>query len=97
MSPTPVARIKLPFRVPSGFHGLFVPHSDLDTQDTDLQAPDWDAPYHAKYGKRRGGAEIVKSGSGRVEANGVQSAKGGSGSVTVQTEAYRRTVLWGCA
>jgi carotenoid cleavage dioxygenase-like enzyme len=29
MASTPLARIAMPQRVPAGFHGLFVPHSQL--------------------------------------------------------------------
>jgi hypothetical protein len=41
MLPTPLATVHLPVRVPSGFHGLFVPQEQLDSQDSTISAPNW--------------------------------------------------------
>lgn len=50
MATKPVATVTIPMRVPTGFHTLFVPQSELDTQDHAIQAPVWDTPGHDSSG-----------------------------------------------
>ena len=38
-----MATVTIPVRVPTGFHCLFVPQAELDTQDAKLQAPVWES------------------------------------------------------
>lgn len=41
MAQAPLATVRLPQRVPSGFHGLFVTQEQLDSQDASVEAPRW--------------------------------------------------------
>jgi Retinal pigment epithelial membrane protein len=91
----PIATVKLSVRVPSGFHGLWVPQSELDTQDTTLKAPDWDAPYATLRRRRARGAWGWLAG-----AFGLGNGKGEGGEVVPEAPedmAKRQAVLWGSA
>ena len=110
---TPVATVELPYRVPSGFHGLFVPQAELDTQDRDLKAPHWDAPFDAhtgsgsskskSHGQSKGAtgsrtSAVQKSvGPGAGEAYRSKHAKRGVVFEAPEDAAQRRAVLWGTA
>ena len=111
MSNTPVATVELPYRVPSGFHGLFVPQAELDTQDRDLKAPHWDAPFDAHTGsgssksKGSGHSDGVNGssaldaslGTGAGEAYRGKRAKRGAVFEAPEDASHRRAVLWGTA
>ena len=111
MSSSPVATVELPYRVPSGFHGLFVPQAELDTQDRDLKAPHWDAPFDAHTGsgtsKSKGsghsngvnGSSALDAslGTGAGEAYRSKRAKHGVVFEAPEDAAHRRAVLWGTA